>query len=282
MRWNFRQKKIAARHADEPAYRNPLFTKPNWQLFVIERLGLFGWLIVFLFVSTIYLIFYSPLLQITTVEISGTKTISPQMLNEKFVSWQLEQARYKIFKQNNIFMFSKKWLQENIGKQYDFAALTIDKKLPHTLRITITEKKPALGWVVNGVQYYLGESGEIASLMDGSDQTNAVPLIYDDSNTTVTVGQIILNRDKVFFIEGLLKQISQLKSIEVVSYHMLNNLNPQLNVRTKADYTIYFDTAKGLDVQLTKLKRILADETLTSKPPKEYIDVRLGDRVYYK
>jgi cell division septal protein FtsQ len=273
MRWKFHRQRES---------KNPLFTKPNWQQFIIERFGFFGWMVILIVLVVMYLIFYSPLLAITRVEISGTQNISPQVLKEKFINWQLHQRRFGIFTQNNILMFSRKWLGEQIARDYNLASLKVDKKFPHTLRVTLVEKKPDLVWVSGGINYFLSESGEISSVISNGEQLADLPLIYDDSNSAARAGQAVLTVDKVSFIHGLITRLKQMPSVEVTAYHMLNGQGTQFNVQTKAGYTVYFDTSKDLEAQVAKLQRILDDKAFKNKPAREYIDVRLGDRVYYK
>jgi cell division septal protein FtsQ len=283
VRWNFHQQKVERRRRqDQPVYKNPLFTKPSWRLFVIERFSFFGWLVILVALIIAYLLFYSPLLRITTVAIDGTQNISTRVLKERYVDWQLQQQRLKIFPQNNLIMFSKKWLTELISRDYSLASLKIKKQWPHTLVITLSEKNPELVWMAGSTYFYLGENGDIASQLPSQEMAAGIPTIVDDSNTAAKVGQPVLTRDKVVFIEQLIDKIRQIPSIEAVAYHMISGAGTQVNVQTAAGYVINFDTSKNIDAQVTKLQRILDDQAFKDNPPKEYIDVRLGDRVYYK
>lgn len=275
MRWRRRTTQHAHR-------QNPLFTKPNWRLFVIERLSTIAWLTLLIILIAIYLIFYSPLLKINRVEINGLKSISGKTLEEKYINWQLDQTRFKVFPQSNMIMFSRKWLNERITHDYGLASLKINKNLPHTLIITIAEKTPELIWVTDGKNYLLSESGDIVSQITSPDQATGLTYIYDDSNIEVKPGVQAINQEKISFILQLIAKMKQLSQIEVTGYHMPASQSTQVNVLTKAGYAIYFDTSKNFEAQFNKLTRTFDDSAFKENPPKEYIDVRLGDRVYYK
>jgi len=281
VRWNFRQKRIEKKKSIRPIYQNPLFAKKNWQIYVIERFSFFGWLGILLFLLIIYILFYSPLLQITKIEISGTNNISAQTLEEKYIKWQLKQNKWKIFKQNNILLFSKKWLRDNIEEKYSLDSLEINKKIPHTLSVTIEEKTPTLIWTTNDLYYYLDESGFIASLITDQESITNLPAIHDEGKEAVKIGQEILTKEKVLFIKELISDISHINSIEVTSYSIPHHLSTQINVHVSAGYQIYFDSQKNLDTQIDKLKRVL-EESETAKSAQEYIDLRIGERVYIK
>lgn len=251
-------------------------------MFVIERFNLFSWVFVLILLICVYLLFYSPLLKITRVEIKGLKSISTKTLEDKYIDWQMKQMRFKIFPQSNIIMFSRKWLNERITNDYGLASLKIEKKYPHTLTINLTEKIPELVWVAGGNNYLLSESGDIVSRIANLDQTTGLTLIYDDSNIEVKPGQTAISQVKVNFIKQLISKMKQLPTVEVTGYHMPASQGTQINVSTKAGYSIYFDISKNFDAQFTKLSRTLEDPAVKEKSPQEYIDVRLGDRVYFK
>lgn len=282
MRWNFRKKRLQKNEPGQPTYRNPLFVKKTWQTFLIERFSLFGWLTIFFVLALIYLIFYSPWLRITNIEISSSPNISATTVDQKFIRWQLEQRKWLIFRQSNILLFDKGWLEKNIKSTYSLTSLTIDKKLPHTLRVAMTEKSPELVWITGGKYYYLSENGEIVSEITAPDRRAELPSIFDDFNAGAKPDQAVLTPEKVLFIKNLLNGMKEVSEVEVASYHLPTSLGTQVNVLTKAGYAIYFDMSKNLDTQLNKLKRVLSEQSTKDSPPKEYIDVRLGDRVYLK
>jgi cell division septal protein FtsQ len=273
VRWKFNRQRES---------KNPLFTKSTWQQFVIERFSFFGWLSILFFLVIIYLLFYSPLLQITRVDIRGTQNISPKIIEEKFINWQLQQSRFKVFKQNNLIMFSKKWLNQRLNNDYGLASLKIQKKFPHSLIVTIQEKTPELIWSSQGKYHYLSENGDLAQVVDITPETSPLPIIYDDANTEAKPGQNILATDRITFIKNLTNEIKQINSVEVDSFHLQSNLGTQISVQVKAGYNILFDISKDLAAQLEKLRRTLSDASTLANPPQEYIDVRLGDRVYIK
>lgn len=282
MRWNFRQKRLQRKRLREPTYQNPFFTKKTWQAFVIERFSFFGWLTILVGLLVIYLIFYSPLLKITKIEIQGVDHTSAKTIEEKFIKWQLDQRKWLIFKQSNIMLFDKNWLRRNLEEKYAPQSLVIDKKFPHSLYVEINEKSPEFVWITSDQYYYIDQNGQIAANINNKNEVENLTLIYDESNEPVKPGQAILTEEKVTFIKDLVQNLSEIASIEVESYSMPNSLNTQFNVQTMAGYKIYFDTSKDLETQVTKLKRVIDEKDIPNQPPAEYIDLRIGDRVYLK
>lgn len=281
MRWDFRNKRLKKSGRQETTYQNPLYAKKNWQQYIIEKFNFFSWLTLLVFISFVYLIFYSPLLIIKKIEINGTINIPAKILEQDFIKWQLQQRKWLIFKQNNILLFSKDWLRKNIENKYGFDSLIIDKQFPNTLKIDITEKTPKLVWITGDKSYYLDENGFIASQINNIESATNLPQIIDEGNSDVRPGQEILTSSKINFINELINKISKVKSIEIENISTPHQLSTQVNVNTTIGYQINFDIMQNIDDQILRLNRVLA-ESETGNSPQEYIDLRFGERVIVK
>ena len=282
MRWNLHQKKIQKHHQQAPAYKNPLFAKKTWQLYVIQRIGLISWLTILALIVFIYFIFYSPLLQITKVEIKGTVDISPTTIKEKMVDWQMQQGRWVIFKQNNLVLFDQNWLVSNINQEYPIESINITKDFPNTLVVSIVEKKPEFVWVSNGQYYYISSNGLIDQKIENSEPAASLPHINDESNEEISTGQEVLNEQKLSFFKELNIALIAMPSVNIIAYSVPNIIVPQINVSVEEGYQIFFETNKSLEQQINKLKRIIEEGTIIKENPQEYVDLRIGDRVYIK
>lgn len=265
----------------EQRYSNPLFAKKNWRQFIIDRFSLFGFGIILLFLLFVYLLFYSPILQIATIEIQGTDAETAKVLDEKYVRWQLDQRRFLVFRQGNILFFSTSWLTENIEKEYSFESLAINKKIPHLLRITIQEKNPELIWTTDNTSFYISEKGIVSSKVTETDNREGMNTVFDQSNETVQPGDMVLPPEKISFITETIDRVSDFTIFEIDSFTIPHRLSSQFSVQTTEGYAIYFDTTKDLSSQIIKLKEVFTD-TNQLQTPEEYIDLRIGDRVYIK
>ncbi|MBU0598493.1 hypothetical protein KKF61_05925 [Patescibacteria group bacterium] len=281
LNWDFRQKRISKKIQNEPKYRNPLYTKNSWQSFVIARFSIFSWLVILVLLVFFYIIFYSPLFQITKITIAGISAKESKVLDEKFVRWQLQQNKWKIFKQSNILIFSKDWLRENIESKYNPEFVDINKSIPHTLSITIKEKNPVFIWITDNSYYYLEETGIISEKIDNPENLPAMPALYDGSNTPVKPGDQVLATERMDVLNNFVNRLNALPEVTVIGYTIPHILGARINVQTEAGYDIYFDLSRDLDSQINKLTATL-NELNPEEIPREYIDVRIGDRVYTK
>lgn len=269
-------------------------------------------------VYVMYYFFYSPNFKLTEIEIRGRENISEFAL-KNIVEEQFDHSRFLIFRQDNIFMFSKGLARKNIKNSYVLDELIIDKQYPHKISISIKEKVSTVVWVTkkeNVDRYYyldlngvvLGEmpilevekiytdkkivadekekaievendSGGVASQEQGS---IILPLIYDLSNSEVKIKEQVLDGKAItFIIELSQKFAAAFPNIKVKHFATPELMTTRVHIITEKGWAVYFESAKNLDAQLQNLKLVL--EGKIKDPSKiQYIDLRFDDRVYYK
>lgn len=281
MKWSFRHRKIELEKTRGSTYRNPMFPHKTWKIFFLQRLDFFTLLFILIFLIVIYTLFYSPLFQIKIIEISGNENISTKTLEEKLIKWQTQQRRFLIFRQSNIIMFSKGWLQERMEAEYNFQNPDISKKLPHTLKIEINEQLPILIWKTNERYYYLDQDGHITIEINPENLMAGLLEIQDESNESVKKEEEILSKEKMNFIQELSQKITDVPQVEPTGYSMPNNAGTQINVTTSEGWVIYFESSHDLDQQIHSLIEVLT-KTIENTQALEYIDLKIETRVYYR
>ena len=281
MRWNFRNNKLEKSGLRDPIYRNPRHVLPQWKNFIFQHFSELGWFLLLAILLLVYLFYFSPIFAITNVEITGVGRPTAGQISEKYVNWQLSQKRFKIFPQKNLLAFDTGWLEENITNNFFLDTLEITKKPLHKLTITLKEKSPELIWQSSDKYYYLDATGQLSGLI-ASDQVPAnIPIITDESSSDAAPGQQIVSQEKNSFILRLMILLKELNDLEITGISTPHPISPQINISVKDGYKIYFDQTKDLDSQSAKLERILNGSEGEIKPS-EYLDLRIGDRIYYK
>ncbi|XOU94897.1 MAG: cell division protein FtsQ/DivIB [Candidatus Kerfeldbacteria bacterium] len=284
MRWNFRNKKIEENSESEkkPSFKNPLFIKSDtWKDFIIENKELIGLMLLLIISIIIYLILYSSIFKINKVELIGFDKISAKTISKEYIGTQLNNYRLLLFRQDNILLFNKEDFVRNINNNYSLESINIDKKFPHTLIITIQEKSPFLIYSTNNSKFYLDENGIISSKITDDTDNDKITIITNDANEEASANETIFSNDKIVFILNVVEKLPKIDSINVTSYSIPNKISYQLNVNVEQGYSIYFDMNKDINEQTNKLRRIL-DESESGDAPTEYIDLRIGERVYIK
>lgn len=142
---------------------------------------------------------------------------------------------------------------------------------------------PSLLLAVENRVFILDRSGQV--LIDAREApagiTKDLMLVRDESSLEVMPGSPALTRDSVAFILVVLGQL-EAASIAVESLN-LPAAPYELNVRAKGEgYYTKFHMLGDARIQSGALLAVRDKLKADNETPKEYIDVRLEDKVYYK
>ncbi len=270
-------------------FRNTLFVKKfeehqlkkRFWLFRNKYVNLTGSLVIIF--GLIYFFFYSPVFLLNKIAISGLRDIAPQEIKD-IVQTQQNQRRWLIFRQNNFFWFNKEELKNTLNNKYSPEILTVKKRLFHTLKIYLSERASALTWISGDKFYYINLEGQIISEVPFKDPNPNFPRIYDESSKPVSAGQTVIQPAQIRFIIDVLTKLPQkVGEIVINSFRLPNNGSSEIKLVTNQGWQVYFNTNLNVASQLDKLV-LVYEKKIKGEGLKnlEYIDLRFGDKVFYK
>ncbi len=108
------------------------------------------------------------------------------------------------------------------------------------------------------------------------------PSVSDESNQEVTLGQPVLAAEMISAILNLNKELPTKTNLTINGFKMPTPDSREVKVVTSEGWEIYLDTTKDLEMQLANLKLVLDQKIKNNRQKLEYIDLRFGNRVYYK
>lgn len=133
--------------------KNPFYKKKEKQK---KAKSFLLYKIIFLFLILLGLIYFFLVFsfwKITKIEINGTERIRSESVQD-LISCQLEKKKLFIFKQDNIFLFRKKIVAENIKEEFNLTDINIKKRLNNKLVVDIKEKPYAFIFAESGEYYF--------------------------------------------------------------------------------------------------------------------------------
>jgi hypothetical protein len=149
--------------------------------------------------------------------------------------------------------------------------------------ITVQPSRPALILSGQGGTFVIDTAGrpvlKATSLI--SSVKESLPVVSDDSGSTIELGQQLLTTDLVDFIG---KVDAYLKTEEViVENYSLPALANELHVRVQGQgYYVKFNTEADVRVQVGTYLALNEKFKTEGITPAEYVDVRIEERAYYK
>ncbi|OGF27967.1 hypothetical protein A2303_06230 [Candidatus Falkowbacteria bacterium RIFOXYB2_FULL_47_14] len=286
-------------------YANPFFAERKSSNFKInaQQLPLYVKLtslfVLAVAVAAIWVLFYSPYFRITVVEISGQGRV-PVSAVEKIAQELINRSVLVILPQKNLFFFDKGDLEKVLKDKYSFDNLHIDKKLPHTLTINYEEKKHSFIWNEDDKFYYIDEGGAVISEVDPLEvQEKDYPLINNQSDSKITGDAIAIDKLYLSYIADLFSRFREYKTthedpvskeknevsldeiFKIQKFVIDNEANTVKLVLTEGPM-VYFNIQEDAGRQINKLIIIKNEKIKEDFHKKTYIDLRIGDSVYYR
>jgi cell division septal protein FtsQ len=209
----------------------------------------------------LYLIFFSPVFLIKRIKIDGSAN--------NYILQLTEEA-----KNHNLWLYPKSRLQAEILKSAEVASVSIARRPPNLLLIKITQKSEGIVVMSQDKMYLLDNSGYVIKEVTET----SLPVVFDLRNMPLETGQQVLSPNCISFIKNVFMKFSTVTGLPLKKVQIPVETTLELIVETEG-FRVIFDTQANIDEQLanlTKVYQIKKDEI------KEYMDLRIKDRVIYK
>ena len=265
-------------------YTNPFFQKSkkrkrhhidNSRILKISKFFLLG-LILFIGL-TIWFVIYSNYFSIKEIEVRGGDKINPESIREA-VWEQIDDSYLVVIPQKNIFIFNKNKLKNTLENKYVFNDLLIVKKIPDKIIVEFNEKEYALILQRGDRYYYCGDNAEIISEIDN---------VIEISQKDYPIIESLIERTKIeqaqiaYILELFQVFKNYEKEFKINKFIIDEELNT-VKVKLLDGPKIFFNTNGEIEKQINKAVIIKNEKLKESFFDKEYIDVRIGDSIYYR
>ncbi|MBU4216887.1 hypothetical protein L6270_03600 [Candidatus Parcubacteria bacterium] len=265
-------------------YSNPFFAERRATAVKKD----FDWKVRVLTTTTVSLVLfltwfllYSKTFEIQNIVIEGDGQIDKNEIQQI----ALDEINYKSFvfsPRSNIIFCSKGGLVDQIETKYLFDKLNISRSGLHTVKISYVEKKQALIWLEDGKYYNTDRSGYIISEtnQDAANQSG-LPIVENKSANKVNNKKIAPGGEYIDFMFALADKYKEYPDFKVQEFIIGDAVN-MVNSKLVDGPEIYFSITTDIKKQLNKLAIIKNEKFKDDFKSRQYIDVSVGDSVYYK
>jgi hypothetical protein len=218
-------------------------------------------------------------IKVEEVIVTGVREL-PQRVVEAFATTILNDGSFKIFSRNNIFLYPRSKIEEEILEEFPramAAIVSLSSIKDPSVVVEIKEREPHSLWCRSTSNcFFLDETGFIFAPAEG---------VIISGGNIYTGGIVGENPIGNSFLPNHFVKISKLiEGVRDLAIHVKT-----INVLNDADFSIIDNNGMHLKVSfnqsyeeiLSNLKAILGSSAIKDKEI-DYIDLRFGNRVYYK
>ncbi|MGP8320890.1 MAG: cell division protein FtsQ/DivIB [Methanosarcinaceae archaeon] len=277
-------------------YINPFFQKKNRIYVIFNKIFIKNKFIIFvslffIVITPLYLLF-SDKFYIDNLEINGLIRVKEDKVKE-IVEKSLNKKKYFFGSMKNIFLLDKEILSNDLYSEFYFEKIEINKNFLNSLSIEIQEKVYSVIWNEAGEYYYVDIDGYIVSKLNPLEvKDNVYPLIENLSNNLINSNKVSVEdiKKKINYIlelDSKIKDINNLIKIEKkqdfkIEKYILDKNARTIKIKLLNCTELYFNTEQTQEKQINKLLIIINEKLKNDFCNKQYIDLRSGERVYYR
>lgn len=231
--------------------------------------------------SLAYFLLFSAYFAIKNIEIEGLKSVSDSEVRSELETI-LEQKGYFSHAYANYFTLRISNLSEILLEEFPkIQNAAIDKIYPDTLRVKISEREIVGVWCrakENGC-FYIDKEGVVFETAPKS-YGSIVFLVTDKRDTDSGLGKAVLNREDILKFEKITGLLSRNFPFGVREFVI--NENGKIEISTSENWKLLLGDDGDIKNQFSNLKYVLDEEIREKRLNLEYVDLRLGNRIYYK
>ena len=220
-------------------------------------------------------------LRVSTVSVAGAQTLSSSTI-EAFVRERLAGAYGYVFPKDNIFLYPKRPITAALMAAYpSLASADVHASDFHSIAVNVVERAPRALWCEENHCFFMDENGVVY----GEAPTFSEPVytVYRGVLTGNTLPKQFLSPAEFQGLSALVDAIAQKLPGERID-RVAVDANKDVRISFASGFELLFALGdQGGDV-FERLTLALTAEPLTKHKLSEfeYLDLRFGDKLYYK
>ncbi len=293
---DLRSKKPTARPRQEPVFRShgggerpssPLRAKRRKKRLI--GLGIFL-LAAAVFALAAYYVLHVPQMRISAVEVSGEKEMPEYIVSER-TQELLADGSWRFLPRDSILFYNKNVLQRSLVADFPrlrFVSVGRESWFSNTLVVTIDERVPVARWCESAtlgtevqICYVLDESGFIYAEESATAVRPATDYVFSGgiSNEGSPIGKIFTPGH----LPGIMAVLERLGNAGYQARGVTIESDQDFSIPLEQGFSIKASFGTAVDALVKNLELVLGSEALEGKVGElEYVDLRFGNRVYYK
>ena len=222
-----------------------------------------------------------PGLQVKEIQVRGLTTLDSEEVRGR-ARTLLSGAYAFVIPRGMILMVSGKGIERVLMNEFPrIKTVSVKKHLPDVLDILVEERTPwGIFCAADKQCAYLDETGfayESAPSFSG----RLVTKVSSDAGFPAVPSQAV-EPARMETMRVIGEEVKKILNVSTVSYELISDFPKEIRVVGPEGYRVYFDRESDLQNAFRVLKTVLAEEIKDRRARLDYIDLRFGNKVFYK
>ncbi len=228
---------------------------------------------------------YQPQFSIQSISVVGASAVPPAMI-EDYAQTILDNGSYHFLSRDNIFIYPRTVLQNDIVGYFPrIASASVSRAsfLSTALTIAVQERQQLALWCTDGdLQCYsMDKGGFIFAQAPATSPTSTTQYIFHGgiSTSTIPIGQSFVPAH----LPGLIVLLQLLGQAGFIPQGATVVSDQDFSIPLTEGFFIKASFGEDAGTLTNNLQLVLSSDALSGKQNQlQYVDLRFGDRVYYK
>jgi len=242
----------------------------KWRAITWRGSGWYKWLVIPGLIGVIYLVFGSRFFWLDELKITGNHLSTQEQITDLLfpkgfkginaVSWAEGMAKKRLLHQTP--QISDVKFRKNL--------------INNTLTVAVTEHQTSIVWQTAGERFLVNRYGIV---YDVAGDNTPLMMVEDLKNVPVSLNQRVVAPDFIEFVTSFVANLPRKTNISIDRI-MVPETTFEVEMYTNQKWRVILDTTRPPDDQLNSLVRVLRE--MEGNPPREYVDLRIPNKVFYK
>lgn len=221
-----------------------------------------------------------PKLQVSEIHFSGLNVLTKEEI-AKDIFDSTQGSYFGFLPRRSTVLLNTGTLQEKIKNDFPRIEDVIIKKLfPRTLQVTIEERKSFGILCAGSTCVYIDIAG--FAYEDAPDSSGSLIMKIKTDAGLPRVGERVLDSALALRLILLRQEIKRALDMEVVGYELLKKVPREIRVDVSEGFRLIINRDDDFQNVFRVLKTVLDEEIKDRRSRLQYIDLRFGNKVFYK
>ena len=211
---------------------------------------------IILAIGVIYLVIFSPVFKVDKITLNNTS-----FLDRAGLVSLIDTYKDNGILEKDTVTFLSGGLEQKIANYPGVEAVTITKKYPNTIAVSIKERAPVFVWQVNNNKYLVDDTGTIYANFD-SRFKNTIVVVDTDNKMPSKIGESPVTTAFCSFIETMTQDFSAMTDEKINHIEVADTID-QFKLFTDSGWYAYFNIQRDPTDQLHNLVTVL--DQITAK-----------------